>query len=351
MTSVEWKAGKVRFIDQTKLPGEEIYIETSDYRVVGEAIKRLQIRGAPAIGVAAAFAAVLSAESNGATSTQELQETFSTAVQYLSQTRPTAVNLFAALNRMRRVLETTKSADIVTIRSALLQEARAIQSEDVEACAKIGEYGASLIHPTSSILTHCNTGALATAGDGTAQSIITRAAQQNKIVQVFVDETRPLFQGARLTSWELMKHGIEVVLITDSTAGTLFQQRKLDAVIVGADRIAANGDVANKIGTYPLAVLAHYHGVPFYVAAPTSSIDYETASGENIPIEEREPREITHVGNLQIAPAGVKVFAPSFDITPNHLITSIVTEYGVLKPPYKESIEALKRHRVGEKIA
>jgi methylthioribose-1-phosphate isomerase len=221
----------------------------------------------------------------------------------------------------------------------------AIREEDVEACRRIGDHGASLLHPGSSVLTHCNTGALATAGEGTAQSVITRAAQQNKIVQVFVDETRPLFQGARLTSWELMKHGIRVVLITDSTAGTLFQQGKIHAVIVGADRIAANGDVANKIGTYPLAVLAHHHGVPFYVAAPTSTIDHETDSGKDIPIEEREPREITHVGDLHIAPEGVGVFAPSFDVTPNHLVTSIVTEYGVLRPPYRDSLLALKMKR------
>lgn len=342
MTSVEWVAGKVRFIDQTRLPSEEVIIETSDYLVVGEAIKKLKIRGAPAIGVAASFALLLAVEDNRILTTEDLERELFTAINFLSQTRPTAVNLFAALNRMRRVYQSVSHTDVVTIRFHLLQEARAIQQEDVEACRKIGEYGAALIFPGSSILTHCNTGALATAGEGTAQSIITTAARQNKIVRVFADETRPLFQGARLTSWELLRQGIDVILITDSTAGYLMQQRQVSAVVVGADRIATNGDTANKVGTYSLAVLAERHSIPFYVAAPTSTFDHGAKSGRQIPVELRGEEEVTHVAGVRIAAEGVKVYAPAFDVTPAQFITAIVTEAGVLKPPYVESIASLR---------
>jgi len=346
MTSVEWIGGRVRFIDQTRLPADEVYVETSDYHVVGEAIKKLQIRGAPAIGVAAAFAVVLAVNNSGNTDPEELRNEFHTAIKYLSQTRPTAVNLFAALHRMERAFERVSADGVVAARSRLLQEAKAIEKEDVDACRKIGEYGATLIEPGSSILTHCNTGALATAGAGTALSIIATAAKQNKIVRVFVDETRPLLQGARLTTWELMKQGIDCILVTDSTAGFLMQQRQVNAIIVGADRIAANGDVANKIGTFPLAVLAEKHTIPFYVAAPTSTIDIGTPTGKEIPIEERDANEVTHIAGVQIAPDGVKVFAPAFDVTPNELITAIITETGILKPPYQESIGEVKNLRV-----
>jgi methylthioribose-1-phosphate isomerase len=343
MTSIEWIAGKVRFVDQSRLPAEEVYVETSDYTVVGEAIRKLQIRGAPAIGVAAAFGVLLAVDDTQIASVQELEARLYSALNYFSQTRPTAINLFTALKRMRKVYEEVSSLGVVAIRFHLLQEARQIQQEDVESCIKIGEYGAQLIQAGSSVLTHCNTGALATAGDGTAQSIITTAAKQNKIMRVFVDETRPLFQGARLTAWELKKQGIEVILITDSTAGFLMQQRQVNAVLVGADRIAANGDVANKIGTYPLAVLAERHMVPFYVAAPTSTIDFGTRIGKEIPIEERSEEEVTHVAGTRIAAEGVRVFAPAFDITPNQLITAIITEAGILRPPYGESIASLKQ--------
>ncbi len=351
MTSVEWVGGKVRFIDQTLLPAEQVIIETSDYRVVGEAIKKLKIRGAPAIGVAASFAILLAIEDKLILTAKDLADEVDTAVNHLSQTRPTAVNLFVALNRMHRAFQSVSHADVVTIRFHLLQEARRIQQEDIEACRKIGEFGATLITHGSSILTHCNTGALATAGEGTAQSIITTAARQGKVTRVFVDETRPLFQGARLTSWELLKHNIDTILITDSTAGYVMQQRQVNAVIVGADRIAANGDTANKIGTYSLAVLAERHGIPFYVAAPTSTIDHGTKSGVQIPVEERDEKEVTHVAGVRIAAEGVKVFAPAFDVTPNHFITAIVTEAGVLNPPYTEAIAALRppalQHVVG----
>ncbi len=338
MTSVEWTAGTVRFIDQTRLPHDEVYIETTDYHVVAEAIKRLQIRGAPAIGVAAAFAILLAVSDKKFGSLNDLGEIFTTALRDLSQTRPTAVNLFTALDRMQKVYRAFHSTAIMNIRLELEREALTIQQEDIDACQNIGEHGAKLIAPGSSILTHCNTGALATAGEGTAQSIITTAARQGKILRVFVDETRPLLQGSRLTSWELMKHGIDAILITDSTAGFLMQQRKVDAVIVGADRIAANGDVANKIGTYSLAVLAERHGVFFYVAAPTSSVDLTTKSGNDIQVEERDAEEVTHVQGIRFAAEGVKVYAPAFDITPNKLVSAIVTENGVLKPPYDQSL-------------
>lgn len=343
MVSVEWRNGSLRFIDQTKLPHEEVYIETADYRVIGEAIRKLQIRGAPAIGVAAAYALVLAANAENIDSTNVLSEEMYSAINYLSQTRPTAVNLFSALERMRRTLEQNSRADLSNMRRYLLNEAKAIQQEDIEACRKIGEFGSALIGFPSSILTHCNTGALATAGTGTAQSVITAAAKQGNVLRVFADETRPLFQGARLTAWELMRDGIDVTLVTDSTAGLLMQKREIDLVIVGADRIAANGDTANKIGTYMLAVLAHQHGVPFYVAAPTTTIDFKARSGRNIPIEERDARDVTHIGDMQIAAEGVKVFAPAFDVTPNEFIRGIVTEVGVLKPPFSQSIAALRK--------
>jgi methylthioribose-1-phosphate isomerase len=341
MTSVEWVAGKVRFIDQTRLPAEEVMVETSDYHVVGDAIKKLKIRGAPAIGVAAAFAVLLPLEHNNALSPKDAEEEFLAAIDFLSGTRPTAVNLFIALNRMRRAFAAVRLSDVSTIRRHLLEEACRIQKEDIEACRKIGEYGAALIPPGSSILTHCNTGALATAGEGTAQSIITTAFRQNKVVHVFADETRPLFQGARLTSWELLRQNIDVTLITDSTAGYLMQQKQVNAVLVGADRIAANGDTANKIGTYSLAVLAQHHAIPLYVAAPTSTIDVKTTSGSNIPVELRSDEEITHVAGVRIAAQGVKVYAPAFDVTPHDLIAAIVTEKGVLRSPYDEAIAAL----------
>lgn len=343
MVSLEWRNGSLRFLDQTKLPFEETYVETADYRVVGEAIRTLQIRGAPAIGVAAAYALVLAAHTDAVTSPKTLSEELYTAINYLSQTRPTAVNLFAALGRLRRLVDQNVRADLPTLRRYLLNEAKAIHREDVDACRKIGEFGAALVTVPSSILTHCNTGALATTGIGTAQAIITTAAKQGKVVRVFADETRPLFQGARLTAWELKRAGVDVTVITDSTAGFLMQNREIDLVVVGADRIAANGDTANKIGTYVLAVLAQQHGVPFYVAAPTSTIDFEARAGRNIPIEERDPRDVTHIGGKRIAAEGVKVFAPAFDITPHELIGAIVTEAGVLEPPFSQAIAGLRK--------
>ena len=344
MVSVDWVEGKVRFIDQTLLPSEERYIETGDYRVVEEAIKALRIRGAPAIGVAAAFGICLALSDRRIGSVEEMQTVFHTAFSRLSASRPTAVNLFAALARMRRVVDQSLPLGLATAREKMLAEARAIQQEDIEACRKIGILGAGLLGPDSTVLTHCNTGALATAGCGTALSMIVAAAGLGKVARVFVDETRPLFQGARLTAWELKRAGIDHVLITDSTAGMLLRRGGVDAVIVGADRIAANGDVANKIGTYPLAVLARHHRVSFYVAAPTSTIDRETPTGDSIPIEERDPREVTEVFGRRIAPEGVRVFAPAFDVTPHELIDAVITEQAILRPPLDRAIDALPRH-------
>lgn len=352
MVSLEWRNGVLRFIDQTKLPFEESYVETSDYRVVGEAIRRLMIRGAPAIGVAAAYALVLCANRKEITTVKELTEECYNAINYLSATRPTAVNLFSALERMRRVLERSSSGDVSAVRRFLLLEAKQIHMEDVEACNRIGEHGAAILpSATINVLTHCNTGALATTGTGTAQSVITVAAKQGKINRVYADETRPLLQGARLTVWELMKLGIDVTLITDGTAGFLMQNKEVDAVIVGADRIAANGDTANKIGTYMLAVLAARHGIPFYVAAPTSTFDFQARSGRTIPIEERAPTDVTEINGIRIAAEGVKVFAPAFDVTPHELITAIITDRGVLRPPFAQSIEALRKGQAVQESA
>ncbi len=341
MTSVDWVDGRVRFIDQTRLPAEEVYVETTDPAVIEEAITSLRIRGAPAIGVAAAFAVCLALGREPNAGYPQQRDSISPVLHSLALTRPTAVNLFAALNRMRNAFEAMGPAEADIVRSRMLQEACAIRDEDVEACRRIGILGAGLIRQGSTILTHCNTGALATAGEGTAQSIITTAAREGKIRKVYVDETRPLFQGARLTAWELQKHGIDVTVITDSTAGYLMQKGKISAVIVGADRIAANGDVANKIGTYSLAVLAHHHDVPFYVAAPTSTLDVGTPSGDAIMVEERNPVEVTHVAGVRIAAEGARVFAPAFDITPARLITAIITEKCILAAPYEKAISAL----------
>jgi methylthioribose-1-phosphate isomerase len=346
VTSIDWVAAKVRFIDQTLLPREELYIDTDDFRIVGEAIRSLKIRGAPAIGVAAAYGMVLAVNDGRIRTDADCAAAFNTAWTYLAQTRPTAVNLFGALARMRGAFDRSCPQGISAVRKELLSEAQCVQQEDIEACLRIGEYGAALLPPGSTILTHCNTGSLATAGEGTAQSVITTAARQGKIKRVYADETRPLFQGARLTSWELLRNDIEVTLITDSTAGYVMQQKRVSAVLVGADRIAANGDTANKIGTYSLAVLAAHHGVPLYVAAPVSTVDFATASGSNIPVEERHPDEVTHVAGQRVAAEGVTVYAPAFDVTPNDLIAAIITDRGVLRPPYTEALASLKNSLV-----
>ena len=341
MMTLQWTDGKLRFIDQTRLPAEEVYVETADYRVICEAIRALRIRGAPAIGVAAAFAALLAVRASGARTPEDLASVLASAVREIASTRPTAVNLFAALRRVEAAARAAQSGGAGVMISRMEAEASAIEREDVESCRAIGELGARLIPPGSSVLTHCNAGALATAGEGTALAVIAAAARAGNVVRVYVDETRPLLQGARLTAWELVRLGIETVLITDSTAASVLRRGDVRAVVVGADRIAANGDTANKVGTYPLAVLAMRHAVPLYVAAPTSTIDPGLADGDRIPIEEREESEVTHLAGKRIAAAGVKVFAPAFDVTPASLVSAIITERGVARAPYPSSLAAI----------
>ncbi len=330
--SIEWLGSTIRFIDQTRLPLEETTIETDDYRVVAEAIRSLRIRGAPAIGIAAAYGVALAAAGSNASAISALSRDVEDASDELASTRPTAVNLFAALKRMRNVME--KAASAAQARSLLEAEAIAIHREDAEKCRRIGEHGAALVPDPAVILTHCNTGALATGGSGTAQSVITTAARMGKRIRVYAGETRPALQGARLTAWELKRAGIDVTLMTDSTAAAAMRLQHVDLVVVGADRIAANGDTANKIGTYALAVAARHHGIPFYVAAPMTTIDPETASGDQIPIEERSGEEVVQLSGQRIAPSGIRAYAPAFDVTGAGLITAIITEGGVHRPPF-----------------
>ncbi|MCC6397650.1 MAG: S-methyl-5-thioribose-1-phosphate isomerase [Bacteroidetes bacterium] len=338
MRAVDWIDGHIRFIDQTLLPHEERFVDTDDVRVVEDAIRSLAIRGAPAIGVAAAFGVVLAVKGKDSHGPVSIRQRVHEAVKSIGSTRPTAVNLFNALHRMNMIAERNPQASDDRLLQLLEAEAKAIQEEDIRACDRIGELGASLLGNGVSLLTHCNAGALATAGSGTALSVITTAARQGKVVRVFADETRPLLQGSRLTAWELQKAGIPVVLITDGTAASVLREGKVQAVIVGADRIAANGDAANKVGTYPLAVLANRHNVPFYVAAPTSTLDREASDGLAIPIEERTPGEVTHFAGVRVAPEGIGVYAPAFDVTPNELITAIVTEKEIFRQPYAAAI-------------
>ncbi|MGA9407979.1 MAG: S-methyl-5-thioribose-1-phosphate isomerase [Bacteroidota bacterium] len=340
MKSIEWIDGKVRFIDQTKLPTDEIFVETDDLAVLADAIRTLKVRGAPALGIAAAYGVVLGTQRFHPVTSQEFYETVERAVSVMSRTRPTAKNLFWALERMRSVCRLNLQESVEQIKRALLDEAIRIHAEDAQMCAEIGKYGAELVPDRATILTHCNTGALATGGTGTAQSIITTAFEQGKSISVYVDETRPLLQGARLTAWELQKLGIEVTVITDNAAAVVMARKKVDLVLVGADRIAANGDTANKVGTYNVAIIAKEHGIPFYVAAPTSTFDVSLAEGAQIPIEEREPEEISEGFGKRIVPSGVPVYCPAFDVTPHSYITAIVTEHGILRTPFVQSIRS-----------
>jgi methylthioribose-1-phosphate isomerase len=332
MKSIEWRNGKIRFLDQTRLPVDEITIETDDVDVVAEAIRALRIRGAPLIGIAAAYGVALAAAAPGAGGTGAPRECADRAIGLLAGTRPTAVNLFAALDRMRAVLDT--HGDPGTLAGALLDAARALHAEDAAMCAAIGNLGAALLPDEARVITHCNAGMLATGGIGTAIGIITTAAAQGKIRKVFVGETRPLYQGARLTSWELREAGIDVTVMTDSAVPYLMARQRVDAVIIGADRIAANGDVANKIGSYALARAASAHGIPFYVAAPRTTIDPSCPDGDRIPIEERGAGELADSGTRGIVPRGVSVWTPAFDVTPHEFISAIITESGVHRPPY-----------------
>jgi len=340
--SIQWKDDCLLLLNQTLLPNKLEYIECRDYRLVAQAIKRLEVRGAPAIGVAAAFGIVLGAKEFS--DSQYFWTNLLKVAEELGQTRPTAVNLFWAIERMMSVASRyDKDSDIAEVLLALEQEAMAILAEDLAINSKIAHYGASLFCTPISILTHCNAGALATAGLGTALGVIRQGFTEGNITRVFADETRPLLQGARLTAWELMQDDIPVTLITDNMAGWVMRKNMVQAVIVGADRITLNGDVANKIGTYSVAVLAKEHNIPFYVAAPVSTFDFSMESGFNIPIEERDASEVAHFAGMCTAPEGVEIFNPAFDVTPSELITAIITEYGVIRAPYREAIIELQQ--------
>ncbi|HXG32613.1 MAG TPA: S-methyl-5-thioribose-1-phosphate isomerase [Bryobacteraceae bacterium] len=336
--TIAWRDDGVVLIDQRRLPAEMVYVTCRDYREVAEAIRSMAIRGAPAIGVAAAMGVALGmlhAEP------PDLDAQFETICDTLARTRPTAVNLFWAIERMKRVYAGVRGRSLEEIREALRAEAEQIKREDIEVNRAIGRHGSELIPDGHAVLTHCNAGALATAGYGTALGVIRAAVSAGKKIHVFADETRPFLQGARLTAWELLQDGIPTTLIADSMAGYLMKSGRIGCVIVGADRIAANGDVANKVGTYTLAVLAKEHGVPFYVAAPLSTLDLSIPSGEAIPIEQRPAEEVTHCFGVRVAPEGVAVENPAFDVTPNQYVTAIITERGVARPPYAESLRRL----------
>ncbi|MCL2150573.1 MAG: S-methyl-5-thioribose-1-phosphate isomerase [Dehalococcoidia bacterium] len=326
-----WLGNRLRLLDQTRLPNEEVYLELTDYQDVAEAIKALRVRGAPAIGVAAGYAVSLWALAASSQDVLSFKKELDGVLAVLAATRPTARNLFQVIERLREVGDGLSSVD--AFKEKLVQEAAAIHLEQHEADRTLADYGAALLGAGASVLTHCNTGPLATAGCGTALGIIIRAFEEDKIKLVYATETRPLGQGARLTAWELMQAGAPFKLITDSMAGYVMSTRRVDAVIVGADRIAQNGDTANKIGTYTLAVLAHEHGIPFYVAAPTTTIDRGASTGSDITIEERNEDEVTHCHGIRLAPAGTEALNPSFDVTPARLITAIITEQGVIKTP------------------
>ena len=336
--TIEWKGDHIRLLDQTLLPLREEYISIRNVDEMCEAIKRLSVRGAPAIGVAAAMGIALGLLDSG-DDVDAMSARFGEVCSAIAATRPTAVNLFWAVNRMKSLYEKLGGLSPSEIRDALVREAVLMETEDRELCERIGFHGADLINDGDTVLTHCNAGGLATAGYGTALGVIRAAYEQGKKISVVADETRPLNQGSRITSWELMKLGIPVTLIPDNTAGAMMQRGLIDKVVVGADRIASNGDAANKIGTYSVAVLAGYHKIPFYVAAPLSTIDMSLTSGSEIPIEERKAEEVTHIGGCRIAPEGVKVRNIAFDVTPNILIHGIVTEWGVASNPYQASFE------------
>lgn len=331
--TVEWKDGAVRLLDQSRLPSEVEFLDCRDYRAVAQAIRELKVRGAPAIGVTAAMGVALGAQSLNVDDYQTFVKQVDAMCDHLAASRPTAVNLFWAIARMKETLASLNNKTIAEIKRELIRESQAILEEDIALCMAMGRHGANVIESGQTILTHCNAGALATAGYGTALGVIRAAWEQGKQIRVIADETRPVLQGARLTAWELMQDRIPVTLITDNMAGSLMRQGKIQVCVVGADRIAANGDVANKIGTYSVAVLARAHNIPFYVAAPYSTIDLTTTTGADIPIEERNPLEVTTIhGSHPVAPAGVAVYNPAFDVTPAYLITGIITERGIFKP-------------------
>ncbi len=346
--TVEWTSEGVRMLDQRLLPTEEKYLLLRSYEEVADAIKNMVVRGAPAIGVSAAMGLALGANQSVGTSLADLEYDFKFMCKVMEATRPTAVNLFWAVERMRAVLARarTETKDVEEVRNRLTEEALKIFQDDIESNRALGKFGGELIADGSTVLTHCNAGALATAGDyGTALGVVRGAIDAGKRVAVIADETRPFLQGSRLTAWELAKDNIPVTVITDNMAGHVMKQGKVDCVVVGADRIAANGDTANKIGTYMVAVLAKQHNIPFYVAAPISTIDLSTATGDDIPIEERAANEVTHLREQQLAPDGVQVHNFAFDVTPHELIAAIITDRGVARAPYTETLRSLATTR------
>jgi methylthioribose-1-phosphate isomerase len=345
IATLAWTPEGVRFIDQTKLPLEESYVLATTYEQVADVIVTMVVRGAPAIGVSAAYGIALGAKNTKATSAQEFAEEFYRICDRLAGTRPTAVNLFWAIDRMKGVFANSFVLERKTlgqIQERLLAEAHAMYEEDIAACKAMGAFGGELLPSEGGVLTHCNAGALATCGYGTALGVIRSAVEQGKRIHVFADETRPFLQGARLTAWELMADGIPTTVICDNMAASLMRAGRIQAVVVGADRIAANGDFANKIGTYNVAILAREHGIPFYCAAPWSTIDTATATGDAIPIEERNATEVTHHGGKQLTPHGVGICNPAFDVTPAKYVTAIITERGILRAPYAESLREME---------
>jgi methylthioribose-1-phosphate isomerase len=341
LRSIVWEDGAVRLLDQTRLPHREVWLTCRTVEELARCISRLQVRGAPAIGIAAAYGMALAAQNSGCRDAQELLECLEQAAALLLATRPTAVNLAWAVERMLARARALKALDPEEAAALLVREALAIAAEDEEANRRLSRIGQALLPQHGSVLTHCNAGALATGGYGTALGVIRAAWEEGKEIHVFLDETRPLLQGARLTAWELRRLGIPFTLITDSMAGHFMRLGRVDVVLVGADRIAANGDLANKIGTYGLAVLAFAHGIPFYSAAPTSTLDLSLPDGSQIPIEERSPEEVTHLAGRRIAPRGTRAANPAFDVTPYRYVSAIITERGIARPPYEESLRRL----------
>ena len=341
MRTIEWDDGVVRMIDQRQLPHEYVVAEFTDYRDVAKSIKEMYIRGAPAIGAAAAYGLALAAVHSKAQSKPQLVADVRQAADVLGATRPTASNLFWALERMLARLGDESQGDVDQLREAMVAEAEALAEEDVEVNKRMGQYGAELLEDGYNILTHCNAGALATVDYGTALAPVRTAWKAGKRVHVYVDETRPRLQGARLTAWELMREDIPMTLIADNAAGFFMQGGKVDIVFVGADRVVANGDVVNKIGTYKLAVVARENGVPFYAVVPTSTIDLDVQSGDQVPIEERDGEEVTHVRGQPIGPEGVRVANPAFDVTPHRYVTGIITEHGIVYPPFGKGLRAV----------
>src|SRR5688500_1161676 len=341
LPTIDWQGDVVVMVDQRKLPSQELYVRCRTAQDVAKAIRTMVVRGAPAIGVAAAMGIALGMQRSTAKGTRQFAVEFQKTCDLMAGTRPTAVNLFWAIDRMKRAFAEGAQAGESTdeIAARLAREARAIHDEDVANCKTMGAFGAALVADGSRVLTHCNAGALATAGYGSALGVVRAAVEQGKRIAVFADETRPFLQGSRLTAWELVREGISTTVITESMAGPLMRAGEIDIVVVGADRIAANGDTANKIGTYTVAVLAHEHKIPFYVAAPLSTIDLATPDGDHIPIEERDQREVTHLGASRLTPIGAQIRNPAFDVTPHRYISGIITERGILRPPYTDSLK------------